>query len=310
MVRNDFTFPSKSGLADIHAVAFLPDNKNDIKAVLQVAHGMAEHVERYVAFGQYMTDHGIAVYTNDHLGHGKSVKNDDELGYFGKNDGWKNFVEDCHQLTQIAKKENPGKPYIFFGHSMGSFVARAYAYKYSNEINGAVFCGTSGANPLASIGIVLAKAIRAVKGDHHRSKFIDKMSFGTYNKRCPGRTPFDWLTRDDDIVDKYIADKYCGFLFTVSGSIDLVSILSYVSSKEWYAGFNKSLPVFIISGSEDPVGAYGEGVKEVENGLKTAGVKDVTMKLYNGCRHEILNESRAFKEVCDDILSFVDRVIK
>ena len=306
MKRTDFYFPSVSGLADIHAVKFLPDG--EIKAVLQIAHGMAEHVERYVAFAEYLTNEGIAVYTNDHLGHGKSVKNDDELGYFGEKDGWKSFVEDCYKLTEIAKSENSGKPYVFFGHSMGSFVARAYTFKYANEINGAVFCGTSGANPLAGIGITLAKAIKAVKGDHHRSKLIDKMSFGSYNKRCEGRTSFDWLTRDTDIVDKYIADKYCGFLFTISGSIDLMSVLSYVSAPDWYQGFNKELPVFVISGQEDPVGAYGAGTKEVADGLKNAGVKDVTMKLYPECRHEILNESRAFNEVCKDVTDFVYRV--
>lgn len=310
MVKNEFYFPSVSGLADIHAASYKPDNENDIKAVLQIAHGMAEHLERYEAFAEYLCNNGIALYINDHIGHGKSISSRDELGYFGKKDGWKNFVEDCHKLTEIAKKENPEKPLVFFGHSMGSFVARAYSYKYSNDIKGAVFCGTAGANPLAGVGAGLAKLIGKVKGDHHRSKLIDKMSFGTYNKRCEGRTNFDWLTRDQDIVDKYIADEDCGFLFTVSGSQDLMGILSYVSSKDWYSGFNKALPVYLIAGAEDPVGAYGKGVTEVADGLKQAGVKDVNIKLYPECRHEILNESRVFEEVSQDVVDFVYKVCK
>ena len=139
-LKKEFTFPSVSGLADIHCASYLPEG-TQVKAVLQIAHGMAEHLERYEGFARVLCENGIAVYINDHLGHGGSVKNDDELGYFGKKDGWKHFVEDCHELTKIAKSENPGKPYIFFGHSMGSFVARAYSFKYSAEIDGAVYCG-------------------------------------------------------------------------------------------------------------------------------------------------------------------------
>ena len=307
MKKEEFYFKSVSGLADIHAAKYLPDDGN-VKAVLQVAHGMAEHLERYEKFAEYLCENGVALYINDHLGHGKSVSNDSELGYFGKEDGWKNFIEDCHQLTEIAKKENEGVPYVFFGHSMGSFVARAYSYKYAADIDGAVFCGTSGANPMAGMGKVVAGLIAKVKGDHHRSKLIDKLSFGTYNKRTEGRTPFDWLSKDTENVDKYLADDKCGFLFTSTGSKDLVSLLSFVSSKEWYNGFTKDLPVLLISGDEDPVGAYGEGVKEVNDGLKNAGVKDVSMKLYKGYRHEILNESEIFEEVASDVLAFVKKV--
>ena len=305
MVKTEFSFPSKSGLADIHAAKYLPEG--EIKAVFQIAHGMAEHLERYEKLAQFLTDNGIAVYINDHIGHGKSIKNDDELGYFGANDGWKNFVEDCHTLTEIAKKENEGKPYVFFGHSMGSFVARAYAFKYSKEINSAVFCGTSGANPLAGIGKVVAGLIAKVKGDHHRSKLIDKMSFGAYNDRTEKRTAFDWLSVDKKNIDDYIADPYCGFLFTATGSKDLVSLLAYVSEPTWYSQFDKDLPVFLISGGDDPVGQYGKGVHEVSDGLKKAGVKSVDMKLYNGYRHEILNEPDLFPTVAGDILDFVKK---
>lgn len=307
-LKKEFTFPSQSGLADIHCASYMPEN-GEVKAVLQVAHGMAEHLERYENFARVLAENGIALYINDHLGHGGSVKNDDELGYFGNKDGWKFFVEDCYELTKIAKAENPGKPYIFFGHSMGSFVARAYSLKYSAEIDGAVYCGTAGPNPAAGVGILLTKLITKIKGDHYRSKLIDKIGFGTYNSKFEGRTPFDWLSRDNFEVDKYIADKYCGFLFTAPGYGDLFALLGFVSSKEWFAGLSKELPVLIISGAMDPVGNYSKGVDQVCDMLKAEGKTNVKKILYSDARHEILNESACFDSVCKDVIEWIDSVI-
>lgn len=303
-IKKEFTFKSVSGLADIHAASYLPEN-TEVRAVLQIAHGMAEHLERYEKFASYLCDNGVAVYINDHLGHGQSISSASELGYFGEKDGWRNFVEDCHQLSEIAKKENPDKKFIFFGHSMGSFVARAYTLKYADEVDGAVYCGTAGPNPAAGAGIVIANLVSKLKGTHHRSKFIDKMGFGTYNKKFEGRTPFDWLSRDNDEVDKYIADDLCGFLFTTYGYRDLFSILNFVSSKEWFNGLSKELPVLMIAGEMDPVGDYGAGVKKVEQLLTDAGKKNLKTILYKDARHEILNESQCFNKVCDDILDWI-----
>ena len=308
-IKKEFTFPSVSGLADIHCASYLPEN-GDIKAVLQIAHGMAEHLERYEKFASALCDKGIAVYINDHLGHGKSISSESELGYFGKKEGWKHFVEDCHKLSLIAKEENADKPFVFFGHSMGSFVARAYALKYGSEINGAVFCGTSGPNPAAGAGIVLTKLITKIKGDHHRSKLIDKIGFGTYNSKFEDRTAFDWLSRDNAEVDKYIADPLCGFLFTAPGYGDLFGVLSHVSSKDWFNGLSKELPVLIISGDMDPVGEYGKGVRKVEQMLKDAGKKNLETILYKDARHEILNESACFDKVCQDVITWVEKIIK
>ncbi len=304
-LKKEFTFPSVSGLADIHCASYIPES-GEVRAVLQIAHGMAEHLERYENFARVLAENGIALYINDHLGHGKSVKNDSELGYFGAKDGWKNFVEDCHELTKIAKGENPGKPYIFFGHSMGSFVARAYCLKYSAEIDGAVYCGTAGPNPAAGAGIILTKLVTKLKGDHYRSKVIDKIGFGTYNSKFEGRTPFDWLSRDNFEVDKYIADKYCGFLFTAPGYGDLFALLSFVSSKQWFEGLSKELPVLVISGAMDPVGNYSKGIDQVCDMLKAAGKTNVKKILYKDARHEILNESACFDTVCSDVISWID----
>ena len=307
-VKKEFTFPSASGLCDISAMSFLPQD-GEIKAVLQIAHGMAEHKERYEAFAERLNENGIAVYINDHLGHGKSVKDDNELGYFGEKDGWVNFIEDCRALMKIAQSENPGKPYIFFGHSMGSFVARSFTAKYGDELAGAVFMGTSGPNPAASAGQLLSKLIAAFKGDHYRSKLIDKIAFGAYNKRTQNRTAFDWLSRDDFQVDKYIADPYCGFLFTAYGYRDMMGLLKSVSSNEWFASFPKALPVLLLSGAEDPVGTYGDGVKKVKELLEANGKENVSMNLYEDGRHEILNESALFDTVCSDLIAWIDGII-
>lgn len=303
-IKNEFKFQSVSGLADIHAASYLPEN-GEVKAVIQIAHGMAEHLERYEKFASCLCDSGIAVYISDHLGHGQSIKNENELGYFGKEDGWKVFVEDCRKLSLIAKEENPEKPFFFFGHSMGSFVARAYALKYADEIKGAVFCGTAGPNPAAGAGIAIANLVAKIKGDHYRSKFIDKMGFGAYNKKFEGRTAFDWLSRDKEEVDKYIADPLCGYLFTTYGYRDLFSILNFVSSKEWFSGLSKDLPVLMIAGAMDPVGDYGKGVQKVEQLLKDEGKKNLKTILYPDARHEILNESACFDIVCKDVIAWI-----
>ena len=290
IIRKEYSLPSKSGVADVFARCWLPSDGP--KAIFQIAHGMAEHGERYEDFAKFLCKNGFAVLINDHVGHGKSINTDDDLGYFGENNGWDAFVEDQRAFTELIKAEYPDIPVIFFGHSMGSFIAREYIRRYGNDerIKAAVFCGSSGKNPASAIAITLADKIAKVKGSKHCSKFINKMAFGPYNKKTENRTPFDWLSTDKTEIDKYIADKYCGFLFTAVGYRDLFTILTKVSGKDWYNEINASLPVLLIAGEDDPVGAYGKGIKQIYNDLIAAGKKDVTIKLYPGMRHEILNE--------------------
>lgn len=304
VIKEEISFPSVSGLADISALSYKPEDRSQIRAVFQIAHGMAEHKERYDKFCQKLAENGFAVYINDHLGHGKSIKTNDDLGYFGDKDGWKNFIEDCHQLLVIAKEQNPDKPYIFFGHSMGSFVCRAFTFKYHKELSGAVICGTSGPNIGASAGAGIALTTSKIKGDRHRSTFIDNMAFGNYNKKFEGKTQFDWLTRDEDEVQKYIDDPLCGFLFTANGYLDLFNLLNYVNSGDWFKNYPKDFPILIISGQEDPVGAFGKGVEKVKQNLEKQEKNDITMKLYEGGRHEILNDRGLFDTVVSDILSW------
>ena len=267
--KREFYIPSKSGLADIYARCFLPES-NSPKAIFQIAHGMAEHGERYNEFAEFLCSKGFAVLVDDHIGHGKSVKSDDDLGYFGEESGWDAFVEDERALTELIYKEYPDIPVIFFGHSMGSFIVREYIRRYGSDerIKGAIICGTSGKNPAAAIAIKLAEMIAKAKGSRYRSGFINKIAFGPYNNKIKNpRTPFDWLTRDNKIVDEYIADKHCGFLFTAKGYKDLFTILNNVSGKDWFNGVDNNLPLFIIAGEEDPVGAYGKGIRQVYNCL-------------------------------------------
>ncbi len=288
-VRHEFTFASASGLGEIFSVSILPQGES--KGVFQITHGMAEHTARYEAFAAYLCERGYAVYMHDHIGHGRSAQSDNGLGFFGESNGHTALVEDVKLLTDIIKKENPDKKVFLFGHSMGSFVARSYCEKYGSEIDGAVFCGTAGANPGAAIGKRLADAIGKRNGSHFRSEFINSLAFSTYNKRIkPARTPFDWLTRDNGIVDAYVADPNCGFLFTAAGYRDLFTLLCAVNKRTWYASVPYPLPILLIAGAEDPVGAYGKGPKEVARLLRDSNHNNVILKLYPDCRHEILNE--------------------
>ena len=304
-----YTFRSSSGLCDIHMWGYFPADKNNIKAIIQIAHGMAEHHERYEDFISFLNDNSYAVFINDHLGHGKSVASDDELGFFGERKGFLYLTEDMKKITDVAKREIPDKPFILFGHSMGSFLARLYSERYGYELSGTIYCGTAGYNPAAQVGLALVKSIAKTKGSHFRSAFVDKLAFGTYNSRIknPG-TKFDWLTTDDDIVKKYIDDPYCGFLFTAKGYKDLMMMLYLINRPEWFENVPQNLPIYLIAGDEDPVGSYGKGVKQVYNYLVDTKHTDVSLKLFNGGRHEILNEKNK-DDVYKNIISWIETII-
>lgn len=308
ILRNEYSYSSSTGLSDIYAQSWVPKDASKVKAVFQIAHGMAEHSERYEEFAKFLCENGYAVFANDHIGHGKSVASDDDLGYFGERDGWIGFINDAKQLTDIAKGEYPDKPVVLFGHSMGSFIARSYCEKFGGDLAGVVFCGTSGVNPAVGVAVKLASFIAKVKGSRYRSEFINKVAFGAFNKKIEkSRTPFDWLSRDTAQVDAYMADKYCGFLFTAVGYRDMSMLLNSVSGKSWYTNVPFVLPMLLVSGQSDPVGGYGKGILQVYRDLKSTGHKNVTMKLYKDYRHEILNELD--KEIVfQDVVDWADKV--
>lgn len=310
VIREEYRFDSATGVCRIFARSIAPADKTQVRGILQVVHGMAEHGERYQAMAYYMAYHGYAVFIHDHAGHGKSVENDTLLGYFGEKDGWKGLIEDVRTLAEKAMEKYPNRPMFLLGHSMGSFVARAYAAQYGDELAGAIFCGTSGANPGAAAGIAVAGIVEKFKGELYRSPFIDHIAFGSYNKRYENpRTPFDWLSRDESEVDLYIRDPYCGYLFTAAGYKDMFTLLQSVSGKAWYRSVPKKLPILLISGSMDPVGGYGKGVRQVYADLEKSGHVNVKIRVYDGARHELFNETNA-KDVLRDLLDWTDSTRK
>lgn len=307
ILKQEGSFRSSSGQSDIFYTKWTDDGAAP-KAVLLIAHGMAEYIDRYDAFAVFMAKNGYAVYGEDHLGHGRSAGGDENLGYMADKDGAKRIVEDMRKLKDIAKEELPGIPVILMGHSMGSFIARLFCAKYSAEIDGAIFMGTAGPNPVAGMGIFMTNLIGLFKGKRHRSKFIDNMAFGKYNDKFDdAQTSFDWLSRDREEVQKYIDNEWTGFLFTASGYRELMWLIKEVSKKSWAGTIRRDLPIFVIAGAADPVGDYGKGVRIVSERLIEAGIEDVTLKLYEGMRHEILNELEK-EQVYEDLLAWCDKV--
>ena len=307
MLIKSYRFPSATGVCEIATNAYTPDD-GVFDTVLVIHHGMAEHQERYLGFIDYLCRNGIAVYMHDMANHGKSNTDYELTGWFGEKDGWKGLIQDLKRNVEFAKSENPGKKLIVMGHSMGSFICRCYTSMYPNDgFSGAIYMGTGGPNPIAGMGKAMASMMGGIQGKRHKSKTLDKMTFGSYGKRCEGRTPFDWLTRDPAIVDKYIADPYCGFLFTIQGMHDLVDLNVAANTDEWYAGIPADAKILLTSGAMDPVGDYGKGIDTIYKGLLSTGHTQVTLKLYPDCRHEILNELNR-DEVMADILGWIQAV--
>ncbi len=305
-MRTDSSFKSSNGTSTIHWVKWAPEGEP--KAVFQIVHGMSEYIDRYEPFAEYLNSFGILVCGHDHAGHGKSAEPKD-YGYFGEHDGWKRLADDVELLHKLVNEEYPGLPYIIMGHSMGSFVLRAYLSRYGKDLAGAVIMGTSGPNPMASAGLPLLAVLRTFKGGRGHSGMMTAAAFGSYNKRISNsRTPYDWLSRDDSIVDAYVADPGCGFEFTLAGYEDLQKMLVFINKDSWYSRVPKNVPLLLVSGGEDPVGAYGEGPKTVAKKLMESGC-DAKLKLYDGMRHEILNEIGK-EEPYEDIKNFVFKCIE
>lgn len=298
-----FSVQSSDGIHNLSGVVYLP--AGEARGLFHVVHGMTEHIARYDKFLTDMAKQGFISFGYNHLGH-KDTADDSELGYIAKNDGWKLLVNDVKVYSDAVRAEfgAPDMPLCLMGHSMGSFIARLAAESCVKPCR-LVVMGTGGPNPAAGVGLALIGAIKKIKGDKHISKLIDGIAFGSYNKRFGGGTPDDpkpWLTRDEEIRKIYYADKYCMFNFTVSAMGDLINLIKHSNSTDWFKNIPSDLPILLVSGEQDPVGNYGKGVREVEDKLKKQG-KNVTLKLYGGARHEILNDN-TYEETLADILKF------
>lgn len=310
MVREEFYFDSRDGQSKIHAVRFSPNAGKDVRGVVQIVHGMSEHIERYVEFAEFLTDKGFVVTGEDHLGHGKSVGENGKLGYFCKQDPATVVVRDVHRLKKMTEALYPGSPYVIIGHSMGSFILRNYLIRYGSGITAAAILGTGmQARGLVKSAKAAAKIQTLLGGAGKPGKLIDKLSFGNYNARIADpKSSFAWLSRDEEKVAEYDNDPLCGFTFTGNGFCALFELIDRLYDAEPLQKIPKDLPVLMAAGDADPVGDYGEGVKRACESLRSVGMTNVQLKLYNDCRHELLNELNR-NEVMQDILNWLESVM-
>ena len=305
-MKQNFFYESH-GFGKIHGILWQPEG--EVRAVVQIVHGIAEHMERYDHFARFLNSHGIAVVGEDHMGHGQSIGSKGIQGYF--HGGWQTAVEDTYQLLRDTQKRFPNIPYILLGHSMGSFMARTILAKHPDSgLTGCILSGTAWqpdgmikAAPLA--GKLMCKFV----GEKKCSKKLYDMIFGGYNSKVEyARTGSDWLSRDPKVADAYEADPLCGFIPTAGLFRDMMDGFVYIQKPEHLQNMDKNLPVFFVAGGDDPVGAYGTGVREAAARFEQAGMERVSLKIYPLCRHEILNEINK-EEVYGDLLQWIQRVM-
>lgn len=301
-MRTDIFYDS-CGAGKIHVLRWIPEGEP--KAILQIVHGIAEFAERYDGFANYLNSLGYMVVAEDHMGHGQSIGNGGIQGYF--HGGWFSAVADTYRLLQDTMTEFPDLPYVLFGHSMGSFMARTILAKYPDSgITAAIICGT-GWQPRFALPILIkvVDAICSKTGEQNPSEQLQKIVFGSYNNKIDNpRTSNDWLTRDEAVVDAYNAHPLCGFTPACGLLRDMMMGIRYIEQPKNLTNMKKHLPVLFIAGEEDPVGSYGKGVEQTVKKFKKAGMVNVSMKLYPNCRHEILNELNK-QEVYESISSWL-----
>lgn len=305
----EFYFTSSTGMNRIRALKCLPDG--EIKAIVQIAHGIAEHIDRYREFMEFLAGNGYLVVANDHLGHGKSINGPADLGFFAAKDGWNYVLRDMEKLHDRTVKEHPGLPYVMFGHSMGSFLTRTYLIKYPGKYDAAILSGTGHqAKAIVLGGYALASAAVKRYGPRKIGEKLNNIAFGAYNNGFEHpRTAFDWLSRDEVQVDKYIADSLCGFVPTVSLFRDMMGGIKFITNQKNINTMSRTQPVYFMSGDCDPVGDNGKGVERAYKAFCDAGLHDVMIRLYPGGRHEMLNEVNKF-DVFQDILNWLEEKAK
>ena len=305
MVRNEFTFPSADGRTGIHAVEWTPDMAP--RAVLVLSHGVSEHILRYEPLAAYLTERGFAVAGHDHLGHGLSVAAGAPRLYFGPRGSWDWAVQDLYARRELAGQRFPGLPVFLLGHSMGSFLARTYLIRWPGTLTGAILSGTGQEPaPLVAFGKLLAGLECRRLGYDGVSPLVDRLSLGAYNRRFrPNRTSADWLSRDEEQVDAYLADPLCSHKSSVSMFRDMMGGLQYIARRENLARMDPDTPVYFFSGDQDPVGGMGRGVEKVVQMFRSAGCRDLSVHLYPGARHELFHEQNR-QEVWNDLLDWLE----
>lgn len=300
--KQAFCVPSSDGIHTLNGVVYLPEG--EIRGLFHLVHGMTEYIGRYEHLLSFLASAGMLAFGYDNLGHGGTVKDDGELGFIAHENGHEALVRDVKVFEDAVIKEYGNKPLFLMGHSMGSFIARLAAEKAPEAYAGLIICGTGGPLAASPVGLLFTDIIKKIYGENHISPFAESLAFGAYNKRFEGISKYDWITTDRAVIQKYEADKLCTFHFTVSALHDLIKLNSLCNRRAWFTSLKKEMPVLLISGKEDPVGNYGKGVEKVYALLQAAGMKDLKIKLFDGCRHEIHNDFCA-KEMFEEIKTFV-----
>lgn len=304
-----FYLPSSDGHAKLFCVCWKPEG--EVRMVLQLIHGMIEHIGFYEEFALFLARRGIAVVGHDHLGHGNTAENPQNLGFFAEHKGYTYLIKDIHRVRRHTEKRWEGIPYFMLGHSMGSFLLRRYITLFGTGLKGAILMGT-GNQPkiLVKLGLVLASAASFLLGADYRSQKANALFRRMMNRRFqPVRTSMDWLTTDENQVDRFLSDEKCQMLFSCSAYHDLLRLVNDSENRWLMKNIPKTLPVFLISGQEDPVGEFGKGVERAYENLLKAGLVQVEKKMYPGCRHELVIENN-IQEVAEDSFTWMERVLQ
>jgi len=301
----DFQYRSSTGENSIHARMCIPDGPP--RAVIQIAHGVADHIGRYDEMAEYFASRGFLVAGNDHLGHGENITDDFSVGFFAAEKGWDHVIADVDRLRDIILEEYSGIPYILLGHSMGSFVMRTYIIKHPKNYDAVILSGTGHMlKPVIYAGYGMASAMVKMYGPRANGKALNDIAFGAYNNRIENpSSPFAWISSVEEEVKKYENDPYCGFICKTSLYRDMMGGIDFITSKKNIALMNKEKPIYLYAGDEDPVGEYGKGVERAYKAFCAAGCKDVFMRLYPGGRHEMHNEHNRL-DVFKDVVDWID----
>lgn len=281
------------------------------KGIIQISHGMAETAARYKDFARELTQNGYLVFANDHRGHGKSADSLEEQGYLGEKNGFSLLVSDIAHLTNLIRKDYPSLPIYLFSHSMGSFASQEYIMRYPDKIDGLILSGSNGEQGIALTGgKIISKIEMMIRGKKAKSKLMNYLTFGHYNKNFqPEVTGVEWLTRDKNEQIKYLNNPYCGSIFPASFYYDFLNHLQYIENEDHFDKIPKNIPIYILSGDQDPVGDFGRGISRLKDRYEKCGVKDLTSKLYEGARHELLNEINR-TEIIEDIIQWLNKRVE
>jgi alpha-beta hydrolase superfamily lysophospholipase len=281
------------------------------KGVVQIVHGLGEHVGRYNHIAHLLQEEGYSVYGNDHRAHGKTAEIKRLFGYYGGNEYFDDCIEDMHVLSNLMRSEHPNSKFILFGHSMGSLLSRKYVIKYGKELDALILSGTASfIKVLGTIGLVTASTVKTFKGRERGNAFLKDFFFGEFNKKFkPNRTKLDWISTDEKQVDLFEKDPYRTEDFSLGVFLDIIKNSKKVNSPKAFKATPKDLPILMFSGDKDPVGEMGKGVTRVAKQYEKYGVNDFTFNLYEGGRHEMLNETNA-EAVKQEIISWLNQRIK